>query len=302
MLLSTLMPAFIIPSEASLLTCLDHAATTRALLAADPLTQGLAADFDAWIVEWKAVFLQEIDLRIAGTSAAAVEVAADADLNDLSDETSRTVLVLVKNDRDDPEYRFYYNGERASDFKKPHLGSQLEGMRLWIGHMAASPAPAIVDLGARIAAKVQAADAAVEATATASQKEREFRLTGARRQLVDKLNALRKATYGTLSEMPHKHPDLKLPATYADRFFRAERPTSPSRPPAAASIKVELDAAQKELDRLTKAHGDAVKAEEEAAAARAAQADLQKQLAQAEDDLRHKQAAVAALRAQVAQG
>jgi hypothetical protein len=263
------MGSFIIDQGFALISCLDNAVTSRGLLAANPLTAFLAAGFDGWITEWKAVFLQEIDHRIAGTSAAALEVSLDGDLNDLSDETSRTVLIYTKNNREDPEYVFYFNGERASDFKKPHMGSQLAAMTVWPPHMAASPHAPIINLGTRIAVKVKDAGTAIESTATAEQKAREFRLTGARRQLIDKLNALRKATYGILAEMPHKHPELKLPGNFADRFFPAERAVAPSRPPTAASLKLEMDVLQADLATLNAQYDKALQAEADEAASKA---------------------------------
>jgi Sec-independent protein translocase protein TatA len=296
------MGAFIVEHDTALVTCLDLAVTTRGLLAANPHTVSLAADFDAWIAQWKPVFLQEIDNRIATTSAAALEVSLDTDLNDLSDETSKAVLITVKGNREDPEYVFYYNGGRASDFKKPHMGPQLAGMRNWPDHMKVSPFPTLVDLGLRIDAKVKDSDNAITNTAKIETQDREFKLTGARRQLIDSLNALRKATYGTLAQMPHAHPEWKLPGTFADRFFRAERPTAPSRPPTVASLKLEMEAAKKALDTVTAAYQTAVKAEEDAAAQAQAQATLQKQLDDANAALKAQQDAVDALKAQIAAG
>jgi hypothetical protein len=293
------MGPFIIDQDHSLISCLDHAVTSRALVAANPLTASLAPGFDAWIDEWKVVFLDEINHRIAGTSAAALEVSLDSDLNDLSDETSRTVLIYTKNDRDDPEYVFYFKGERASDFKKPHMGSQLAAMTSWPPHMAASAYPPIVDLGKRIAVKVKDAGTAVESTTTVEQKAREFRLTGARRQLIDKLNALRKATHGAIAEMPHKHPELKLPGNFADRFFRAERPVAPSRPPSAAALKLQMDALQKELVELGNAHAKAVQDELDAAAKKTEEEQDVAALAAAEAALADKKAEVDALKAKL---
>lgn len=56
----------------------------------------------------------------------------------------------------------------------------------------------------------------------AEQENRDFRALGARKALIDSLNGLRKALYGKLSELPHARPELHLPASFAEHFFRHE--------------------------------------------------------------------------------
>jgi len=291
------MGAYLVEQDASLLTSLDLAVTTRALLAANPLTASLAAGFDAWLVEWRSVFGQEIDLRIETTSAAALVAGIDDDLDDLSDETSKATLIVTKNDRSDPEFVFYFKGTRPSDFKRPLMGSQYQQMTAWITHMAASPYPALADIGKRIEVKIGEADKAIATSASAEQKSRDFRLTGARRQLVDKFNALRKATEGTLQEMPHAHPELKLPASFAERFLRAARPAQKA--PTAADLKAQLDAAQKSAADLEAAYEAALKAEADAAVEKANKAAQDKELADAEAELKKQAEKVAELKAKL---
>jgi hypothetical protein len=282
----------IVKHTSSLLVSLDSAVTIRARLAADPRTASLAAPWDGWIAEWKTVFLKEIDHRIAVVSANAVATQCDEDLDDLSSETWAATA-------DDPAERaFYYKGKSNSQFIAPRLGAQYQQMGAWITHMAASNNPRIVDIGARIAIKHKGATDAIQVAQAADTASREFRTTGERRQLVDKYNALGKNSEGTLKEMPHAHPELRLPNDFVERFMRSGRsvvpPTVEDLTQRRDELKAQLDQAQAELDAALKAEQDAA-----AEAARIQRAEDEKKLAEAQAQLDAKNKEVADLRAKL---
>jgi len=56
------------------------------------------------------------------------------------------------------------------------------------------------------------------------------------------LNAIRKSLHGKLSELPHSRPELHLPATFADKFFRHESAKKAEPVLTVDQLKIELAA------------------------------------------------------------
>jgi len=277
---------------ASLLVPLDRAVTIRALLAADPRTTALTSAWDGWLTDCKKTIVAEIDHRIATLTANAVATQKDDDLDDLSDETWAATT------DDEAERLFYYKGKSNSDFKSPRLGKQYQQMGTWITHMTASLNGRIVDIGKRIVIKHDEATTAIKTAQDADTASREFRLTGDRRQLIDRFNALGKGTEGELKEMPFAHPELKLPNNFFERFMRAARSVVPATVEELTkkrdAVKEELDAAQAELDAAINVEAGAT-----AEAARLERAADEKKLYEAQVELDEKAAVVADLKAKL---
>ncbi|APR85848.1 Hypothetical protein A7982_11197 [Minicystis rosea] len=271
---------------------LDAAVTVRARLAADPRTAALVPSWDDWIADWKKTFLKEIDHRIAVVSANAVATKRDEDLDDISAETWAATA------GDEAERFFYYKGKTNHQFTAPRLGGQYQQMGAWITHMAASKDPRINDIGARLAISHKEAGDAIQAVQEAETGAHEFRTTGERRQLVDKYNALGKSTEGTLKEMPHAHPELRLPNDFVERFMRAGRSVGPKTVEDLTrrrdELKEQYDQAQAELDAAVKGEQDAA-----AEAARIQRVAEEKKLAEAQAQLDAKNKEVAELRAKL---
>ena len=291
------MGAYLVDQDTSLLTIFDLAVTSRSVLAAYDFSKPLAVRFDDFIVKWKGVFLKELDLRSGTVSANALGFSVDGDLNDLSDEAARILLVITKNDRAAPQFVFYFGDVRPSDFKRPLFGTQLAQMKIWPETMKVSPVATLANLGGRIETKVAQADTVVATITTAEQQARAFRLTGERYQLINDFNALRKLVAGELGEMQQAHPELHIPADFVERVFPAER--SAPKVLTAEQIKAKLDAA---VDLVAKLQADYTKAlEEEAVAAKAkqkAEAHVdQKRIGELEADIKRQQEELAALKA-----
>ena len=204
-----LMGFRIVKSDSSLLVSLDRAAVIRARLAADPRTAMLAVPWDDWIADWKKRYLEEIDHRIAVLTANAVATVLDEDLDGLAGETWNATEAYPV------ERAFFFGNKMRAEFVKPKLGSQYVAMGAWISHMASSQIVPLAEIGKRLGPKHKEATVAIETAQNADAAQREFRLTGARRQLVDRFNALGKKTEGELKEMPHAHPELGLPNDFA---------------------------------------------------------------------------------------
>lgn len=89
------MSAYIFDYDASLDLVLDESVITLARLKAYPFTAPLAVDFEGFLASLTDVSAEDIQIRIALLSAQAVSFVLDADLNDLSDATSKILDVVV---------------------------------------------------------------------------------------------------------------------------------------------------------------------------------------------------------------
>jgi hypothetical protein len=282
----------IISYAASLLVSFDRAVITRALLAADPRTAHLATGWDAWIIDWKTTFFQELDHRVAVLSAQALATIMDDDLDEIADET------WSETEGDAAERQFYFSGKKRAQFTAPRLGAQYRQMGAWITHMTGSKEPRIVDIGNRLAKKHQAAGDAITDADTKETAARDFRLTGPRKQIIDRYNALGKNTEGELKEMPFAQPDLHLPKDFFERFLRSPRSVTP---PTVEDLTKKRDAAKEDLDAIQAELDAAIKAEKDDAdqAAREQRTADQKLLAEAQAEADAKNKAVADLRAKL---
>jgi hypothetical protein len=271
------MPAPILKPDCSLATALDEACFTHARIEANPLTLPYAADFDTFFVEWHMCNEQEIKLRTALVKCNAVIAACDDELDAIADATHQSVLLEVKSDRSTALYLRYFGAQTLSQLKKPILSGQLETMRGWIPSLTASTSAVLSALGARLVKAVAAADAAVAARLVAEQQNRDFRAIGQRKTLIDTLNGLRKALYGKLSELPHARPELHLPTSFAEQFFRHETAKKAEPEMTVEELKTAITASnentallQRKLDKALADAAQAAKDKLEADEARAA--------------------------------
>lgn len=169
-------------------------------------------------------------------------------------------------------------------------------MRGWIPSLLASSNPVLAAIGAKVKQKVAAADAAVASQAKAEQQNRDFRTIGARKALLDSVNAIRKAIYGKLSEPPHANPAEHLPATFAEPLFRHDSSgksaplTSAELTLQVSNLQSQLAAAQAQLATALAGDANVAKAKSDSDAAAVA-------LAQAEKEAADAVARVAALKA-----
>jgi hypothetical protein len=281
-------------------TLLDHNTFTRARLKANPLTAGLAAPFDAFQTDWTAIRAAETQLHIELVEANAAIAGADEELDVLVDAVSNAVLLITQGNRGAQLYVQYFGAKRPSELRKPVLGAELETMRKWVPSLKASTDANLSSLGDKVEKAVATADDAVQKRAAAEQKIHDFKTIGARKALVDQSNAIRKAAYGKLAEMPHANPALHLPKDFAEPFFlhdtgkNAKALTSADVAAKIAGVEAELGALREQLA--------AVKAQEQAEARAKSQAEADKQALDAAKKAAAEAAArVAELEAKLAQ-
>ena len=75
-----------------------------------------------------------------------------------------------------------------------------------------------------------------------------FHEVGARRALVEKMNAARKLAHGQLGQIVHDHPELALPTSFPDTFFLHD--TRKRKKETPASIDAEIAALKKRIESL----------------------------------------------------
>ena len=264
--------AAIIDPESSLHLALEHTTYSLTRLRAHSLTVAFAAEFADFQSEWMKVNTQEILIEIEILSAAALVIACDDDLDTLVDAVSNALKILTDNKADVGLYQAYFRGKTPSELKRPVLSWQLEFMREWIGELQKSPHASLNALGAELERKVAAAYDAKSGLSTAQQKNRVFRTIGARKELFDKLNALRKRTYGKVAELPHTHPEANLPGSFASGFFkRVSRPKVIETTPTSEDLKTRITETEAMLAALRAQLTEVL--EQEAAQAKAAEDD-----------------------------
>jgi hypothetical protein len=250
-------------------------------LKAHPLTQEYVPVFVGVRDYWTVTFGEELALRDGISAANARIVAADAALNVLASRVSKALLNLTGDDRGHPLYVAYFKKKALADFRRPILGSQLDAMRGWITPLQTSGEPILVDLGVEVEAAVKAADSAVANRAKVEAENTFFRETGNRKKLFDKVNAVRKQTYGELSMMPHNN--VGLPTSFANPFFRHESGSDEEKAPTLESVAEELVSLEKQVaekkELYAKLQAEAeqkAKEEAELAAKQAAIVELEK--------------------------
>lgn len=193
--------------------------------------------------EWAKVSAQELLLRDAKTTASAAITAASNQLNPCIDQVAALVLVRTKNKRTHDLYKRYFGSKRPSDLKRPALAEKVAVVRTWVPSLKGSPETELQALGATLEGVVALAGTANAAAVDAGRALLDFRQLGARKALVEKVNQVRKAVYGELSQVPHAEPSQHLPADWADQFFRHD-----SRDEATvASVTEEITRLQAEL-------------------------------------------------------
>ena len=244
------MPVAIIKPDCALSTALDEACVSHARMLANPVTRPYASDYDPFFAAWPTCNAKEIQLRTAIVRLNALIVACDDELNEIADATHQAILIEVKNDRSSARFLRYFGSEPVGSIKKPILSTQLETMRGWVPSLIASTNAVLSALGERLVKAVAAADETIAARLVAEQENQDFRTLGERKALIDLLNAIRKSLHGKLSELPHAHPELHLPATFADKFFRHESGEKAEPVLTVAQLKTEIEASKARTRKL----------------------------------------------------
>jgi len=265
----------ILPYKWSTLELLGELLYTAAQLRAHPLSQELAADFEALLAMWERVAATELRFIKEEAQSEARLDRIDEDVDVEVDGVSQTTLVETKQDRSAPLYLNYFGTQRPFEVSKPRLGAELETVRSWLPSLKSSSVAKLREIGARLERAVAEADVAVVTAATLVQQQRDFATIGERKTLVDALNTLRQQTYAKLVLIAET-PANELPRSFPDRFFRREHRERKTVAPVSSieSVDAEIAALEEQLAER-KALRARLEAERQAAdAAKAAEAEL----------------------------
>lgn len=267
-------------------------------LQANALTQSYVAPFEQARNEWDIVQAEELSIRDAIAAVNARIFSLDNTLNWLAGRGSKAILAVTDDDKTHPLYVAYFNKKSLSDFKRPILGSQYTAMKGWVTELQKSDVPALAALAPEVEAAVAAAANAIKTREDLETQNRFFREVGNRKKLFDKVNAVRKTTYGELAKLPHEV--VGLPSNFADLFFRHDTSGAEEEEesePTVASLGEEITALEQELEqkRAQRAALEAETKKRDEAERQAAIAELQKVAAEAAQKAAEAQAKIAEL-------
>ena len=218
-----------LPYSLGLTDLLEESAYTVARLAALPLSASLAKDFDGFRTDCRKALLDELDLIESLAKARALVHGVDWQLDRMLTAILNALLTAVHNDKDAALYRRFTGGERPSRISRPILGEQLELMAGWVDVLAAQPQPELKALAAPLEKLIKAGQQAEGDHARGKGALTTFQTLGARKNLVDQLNGLRKVTYGKIAEIVHKNAAENLPSDFPETFFlREDRSPEPT--------------------------------------------------------------------------
>lgn len=273
-------------------------AFANAQLEANSLTVSFAKPFADLATEVKKAVVRQLDLVAAQAVTDAKKVQADVALNRLVDQTRSTLMTLSDGNRDTPLFKRLFGDQPPSRIKRPLLGEQLERQRAWVSPLQAATEPSLSALAPLLTTAIKAADDAIAAGRAADQQLTDFLEVGDCKALVDKANALRKATHGKLAELVHSKPEAHLPADFADQFFLQEsRWSAPGREELLARIARNDKQNERMRQQLKELEEQEALAEKNERAAQAAA--VRAELAAATSRRAEEQAREAALKAQL---
>jgi hypothetical protein len=188
-----------------------------------PCTAALAPAIFALFGEIAVTSNDERLLVLEVLRAEARVVLADDDIDGTVDAVVASLLVITGGDREADLYVHYLGTSTPAELKDPVLAEELEAVRKWVSSLKGSPYASLAALGPVLEQQVAIADAAEKKLSDATQALKDFREVGARKALVDKINANRQATYGELGDIVHSNPVLGLPRDLAAQSFLHER-------------------------------------------------------------------------------
>lgn len=245
----------------SLNTLHDEILYTFTRLKAEGSMTALTATFESLLGECKKAQETEVGLHEKIIMAEAMVDTCDDRLDRGIDALSSTILKISQGDRSHALYQRYFGLVRPSELKKPILGEELDTVRKWIDSLKSSLYKEVQEVGATLEKVVKEADLAVKEVNSAREQMADFRTTGIRALLFEKVNAARKSTYGELSKRSHDISDKKS-SDFANQFFMRVRSKKRPDPVTANQFKLRIEELQQDL-KLVQEQYDMLQAQEE---------------------------------------
>jgi hypothetical protein len=285
-----------LPASLSLSELRAEAVYSRVRLVADGRTKSLVKPFTAFEASWKKASEEEQALEDAATQADANVDVADAVLDGVVDQVDAVLYEAAGQDRKAAVYQAFFGGLTPFMLKRPTLGPELETMRVWPERIAAAGVDELVALGPVVKQAVADGDAASEARTAAYEALDRFYSLGTAKKLAAQHHTLREDTYAALTALRKANPKWKLPAEWADGFFRNDGGGAHS----STSIAVVAERVTQLQAKLQKASAQLADLQAKAAAAaqrKQEQSSLLQQAADAEKAAKEAVAKAKALKA-----
>jgi hypothetical protein len=214
----------------------------------DPRAADQAPLFQALLVDWDAVFKQQLGHWDAQTEASVLVHAADDVLDEHVDDFAGVVRTKQ------PGRMSYYFEKSPSALRRPVLGAELETVRNWIPALHHETSPDLSKYAPVFQGDVKVADAAVQAETDADEANRRFREIGELAAFLDKVEATRDKVYATLDQRRVDHPEWGVDRNWAAGVAEraAARKAREEQRLKILAAREKLDLAKKELDQAKK--------------------------------------------------
>lgn len=186
----------------------------------NPLTAAFVPEFQALGPTIDAAVKTQSDRDDASVIATAARDAADDALDPLVLQIINALLIVTKNNREDPLYLSYVGTQTPAEIVRPLLGAELVTAAEWIEPLQQETDPVLQAFAAPLAAAVATGQAAEKEVKAADKALSDFRLLGERKKVVDAVNAARGSLFGALVKFQHDNAKLRLPSDWAESFFQ----------------------------------------------------------------------------------
>lgn len=210
------------PDRESLDTLREHWRETRDRLSSEKEhTAALILRYTTFGDELAAVIAKEQQIQDAISAAEAWALAVDGRLNRIAIKVKGLIHGGKQVDLGNPRHLLYFGNRSVADAIRPILGSQLDMHVFWVEKLFPSETdPGFVALLAPLTAAVEEGEQAKKAVDDAWADNAAFRLTGERRKIFEKYNALAAQTIADLVAYAHAHAELELGSDWAPSFFK----------------------------------------------------------------------------------
>ena len=234
----------------------------------EPLAAPYVPSYQALRDEWKLVLLEEIGILDELSQAQAAVDKADNAIDSFCGRVSRAVDESTDGKTRKQIRLGLFKNKTLGKFRRPVLGGQLLAFSDWSDTLTKCGVPVLAAMAAEADTLAIAGKSAEALRNAAQKKNRDFRDVGTRKQFIDKVNATRKETHGSLARMPFQNPALSQ--DFAEGFFYRDPPRAEEE--TIDEVKTSIEELSAELAERTAL---LAKLEEAAAVEAKAEADQQ---------------------------
>lgn len=247
----------------ALLTLLVEIRYTLSRLTAAKVLPASLTTFQTLRDSWNAVLAKDIALHEQLSDALAQVDAADDALDDFAARFQQAVLAITKQDREAPLYQHFFK-KSLSELIRPVLSGQLVTMEGWVKSLEEpTTAPTLAAMLPELLTLVADGKSAAAQRDETKLKIKQFREVGERRQLLDQVNAERKALYGALSKLALANG---WPTDYPKGFFKPGETPEDESEETIDSLDAEIKQMEAALLAKKERRAELVKEAEDAAA------------------------------------